>query len=423
VQCRINTPKGQKPPRPCPHSQIIDGEMLKSAAGGLTCGERRIVGITSNNTEGAGGYSGEHLIVICDEASALEEDMYQAFIGNTAAQGAKLVMVGNPTRQSGPFFDSHHRNQVFYHCIHVSSVEASKENVPGLASKEYCDLIRSQDDRGEESPFYQVRVLGDFPTMAESAIFGIADIFSAQDPDRYAVTEATGRLVISCDPAGSTGLGDESVITVVRGLKVLEQRVGRGWSIERHVAEMQDLRIQWWNGQEKPLAAIDSDGVGAPIATRLEYTAEHASEPIEVVRVYLGQNARDWMNYDLVGDESLELLSRWLRHGGVFPTSPKLEQEMQIMQWTMVSRKRGERKVDVRSGTLKKNIRQIIHRSPDRLDSMRIFAWAAHMRGCLQIPAIIPVQQEDVPAQEDDREDDGIPQGSMDPYSSMNNKY
>jgi hypothetical protein len=395
--------------------------LLKSSAGGLTSGERKIVGITSNNTEGAGGYSGEHLLVIIDEASALEDDMFQAFVGNTAAQGAKLIMVGNPTRQTGEFFESHHRKSNLYCCIHVSSEEAAKENVPGLASKQYCDMILEQDERGRESPFYQIRVIGDFPSHDDTAVYPISEIFKAQEPDRYAITPAEGRLVIAIDPAGDTGKGDESIITAVRGLKVLEMRSGRGWSHERHVAEMKDLRQQWWNEHEKPLVAIDADGVGAPIALRLEYAAEHQSEPIEIIRVYLGQQARDHLNYDLVGDEAHELLSRWLRYGGVFPASPKLEQEMQYINWTMVNRTRNNRKMDVRSGTLKKNLRQIIHRSPDRLDSMRVFAWAANICGCLPVPALnsAPVEEElAVDTGYSNEEEHDLGGQVFDPYSS-----
>ncbi len=418
LACRKATPKGQRPPRPCPHSQIIDGDLLKTSYGGLTSGERKIVGVTSRNTEGAGGFSGEHLLIIIDEASSTEDPMFQAFVGNAAAQGAKLVMAGNPTKQSGPFFDSWNRNKSSFVGVHVTSLEAAVENVPGLASQEYCDMVREQDERGEESPFYQIRVMGNFPKRADSSIYGLEDIMAAQDLDRYKETKAEGRLVVSIDPAGAGGMGDESVFSVIRGLKAIEQVARRGLSPEAHVAMALEL-VHVQKPREKALICVDADGVGAKVARLLDEAAEEDSEPIEVIRVYLGQDAQDWANYDQVGDEAHELLARWLRHGGVFPVSPKLEQEMQIMTWTIVMRKRppgAKREIEVRSGTRKKDVRAVLHRSPDHLDSLRVFAWGAHMRGVLSAPDVHGGNVPSSSGPEDGRDDRGS-SGGIDPYA------
>jgi hypothetical protein len=53
---------------------------------------------------------------------------------------------------------------------------------------------------------------------------------------------------------------------------------------------------------------------------------------------------------------------------------------------------------------------------------MRVFAWAAHVTGCLSIPAFNRNTIEEDLMQED-REEDEAPVGGMDPYSAMNNKY
>ena len=157
--------------------------------------------------------------------------------------------------------------------------------------------------------------------------------------------------------------------------------------------------------------------MGAPIARLLDQAAELDREPIEVLRVYLGQNARDWANYDQVGDEAHELVARWLRHGGVFPPSPKLEQELQIMKWTMVQRTRSMRKIDVRSATRKKDARAILHRSPDRLDGLRIFAWAASQRGALAVPGDHQPPPPPPDGGDPPDEDPTSEGGALDPYA------
>jgi hypothetical protein len=105
--------------------------------------------------------------------------------------------------------------------------------------------------------------------------------------------------------------------------------------------------------------------------------------------VYLGQDAPDKFRYDLVGDEAHAHVARWLQHGGAFHEDLKLQQEMKCTRWTPVRRKRGEREVEVLSATRKdgpKGYRAMIHRSPDRLDMLRVFAYAAYMRDALPMP-------------------------------------
>ena len=65
---------------------------------------------------------------------------------------------------------------------------------------------------GEESPLYQVRVLGDFPTSADNTVCGLADVEFAQ---RQRLDPGEQPVIVSCDPArfGS----DETVIAVRRG--------------------------------------------------------------------------------------------------------------------------------------------------------------------------------------------------------------
>jgi hypothetical protein len=382
LACKADDARG---PTPCPHSQslTIDGELHKRSLEGLIATtKRKILGATARTTEALGGYSGENLLIIVDEASSLEDAMFQAFVGNTAAKGAKLVFAGNPTKQYGPFFDSYHRAGAHWHQIHVSSLEAAREGVAGLASLEWCSIIEGQDERGTESPFYQIRVKGEFPTRAERVVYALDDIVSAQDGDRYAAASIAGRLVITLDAAGITGTGDESCFAVVRGQKVLLQKLGRGWTDDDHLNILKELLHQFAAPRERALVAIDGDGVGASIFRRV--MAEGLF--VDVVPVYFGAEGRDKLNYASIGDESHALLSSWLRHGGCFPASPKLEQELQAIEWSMVRKRRNDREIEVSAATPKKELRKILHRSPDRLDSLRIFAYAAEYADALVRP-------------------------------------
>jgi len=343
-----------------------------------------VLGIQAKDAEGVQGFSGAHLLILVDEASSLNAALYQAFFGNTAARGAKMVMVSNPTKLSGPFFDAFHRGSKRWWCITISSLDAAAEGVAGLASPEYCQAVLEEDERGEKSPLYQVRVLGEFPANDSSAIYPVGLIVESETAwesimPRADVPTSTadieGRLVISLDPAGESGLGDDGVFTVGRGEVAFEQRVVIGAGTEEYVRVLRELVTKWGRRGEVPLVAIDADGVGHSIHRRLVDLGEE-SRCWDVRAVYFGHQARDWRRYDTVGEELHAALSAWLAAGGAIPRSTKLEQELERMQWVIVRRKRVGREIEVLSSTRKSELRKDLHRSPDRLDSLRIFAWA-----------------------------------------------
>lgn len=410
AECVEKDPKG---PRPCPHSQVVDGELLKSARGGLHQGKRSILGVQAKDAEGIQGFSGAHLAIVIDEASSLSYELYQAFFGNTAASNAKMVMVSNPTRQSGPYFDAFHRNKTLWHQIQISSLEAATEGVPGLASLEYCLHVLNSDERREKSPFYQVRVLGEFPSKDSASVYPLEAILTAQEGWEAADTD--GRLVIAIDPAGESGNGDDIALCWGRSNKICELSTGTGWKIERYCAEvMAIIEAHATGDKEKPLVAIDADGVGYEIHRALR-TLRDETKSFDLVPIYFGHQAHDWRNYDLSGDEAHVALSKWLIGGGTISAEwSKLEQELQIVQWLPVRRKRFGREMTVFSATRKLDIRKELHRSPDSLDACRIWAYAQTKRPVSSAPEAPP----EPPKQPTAYETQQRSMKAMDPYAA-----
>lgn len=386
--------------RPCPHSQVIDGTPKETSLGGLTSpdGARFIRGATAREATGVGGYSGAHLLVIIDEFSGMSQELYDGWISNTSSRGSRFLGVGNPIGQDGPMYDAVMVDRVSrnFNVINISSEEAAKTGIEGLADAGHIARVRDQDERGVESPFYMVRIRGLYPTKDEQSIYQMGDIIRAQEETHYAETVAEGPLIIALDPARREGTGDEFVFAAVRGKKVFEFKKGRGWTEDDCLDIFLEIarRYREHDG-EQVICAIDADGPGTTIMRRFsDYQesrriAEHLKQRFELVPVYFGQQANKLFDYDLVADEAHEHLAHWLRHGGVFPVDHKLEQEMQITKWYPVRRYRNDRELEVWSATRKdgpNGYRKLIHRSPDTLDSLRVFAYAAFMRDVLDAP-------------------------------------
>lgn len=372
-------------PKPCPHSQVLDGKPRSSSQGsgntpgGLVVGDRALFGKTASTDEGLLGFSGAELLIIVDEASTLSEEMFNAFLGNCASKGSKMVLAGNPLRVNCPFHATHTRLSNIWHSIRISAEEAAAEDIPGLASKEHIAIAEASDDLGRESVFFQVRILGEFPSREERAIYPYDVVVGMMDRDKWAEQRplATGPLMIALDPAG--GGRDESVFTVGRGLVVLEQRAVRGLDSNQHLELAIQLAKQYGVPSEDVYLVIDCDGVGAPIKQAAWAYSETVRRQVKfkVVEFYFGHNARADQLYDLRADEAHMATRTWADHGGVVPYSAKLEQELEKYEWCMVRRNRSpgyqRNEVEVQSGTRKKDIRVMIHRSPDRCDSLRMY--------------------------------------------------
>jgi hypothetical protein len=170
LACKLEDPDGRAIPVPCPHSAVIDGDQGELARTGLKSGDfREIVGFTSREAEAVAGISGSNLLYLVDEASGVPDLIFEAIEGNRAG-GAKLVLMGNGTKNSGEFFEAFTSKQAHYKTIRVSSettpnVMRGEVVIPGLATSEW--IAEKRLEWGEESALYRVRVRGEHATNEE----------------------------------------------------------------------------------------------------------------------------------------------------------------------------------------------------------------------------------------------------------------
>ena len=423
--------------RPCPHSQVIPERPSEDPVKGLWSDdrERYIVGITGKETTSLGGYHGERLAVVCDEFSGLNYGQFNAWKGNFAAAGCKFIGPGNCLDGPGsPMHDAVQdkriQNIYGWKVVHINVEDLLPYKFPWAPSEQMIRAQQLEDDRGRDNPLYMINVRGEYPTIQEDCIYSIQDVIRAQEPEIYAAVVPSGQLIISFDPAKSSQ-GDESVLAATRGLKVLEFVKWRGTG-SRPASTFDDLALEkiidlyraHSGPAEQALLAIDADGVGANIIRRvydyLDTARIPASEKIrvEVLPVYFGHEAVQKFDYQFIGDEAHVYLAKWLRNGGVFPVDRRLEQEMQYSRWFRQSVIRNDRQLYVARATRKigtQSYQELIHRSPDTLDALRVMAVAAYMRDILPIPETV--------SQEAKQDIAAIPQPPMVDESQAFNAY
>lgn len=108
------------------------------------------------------GFHSPNLLFLLEEASGIDDVVFEVARGALASKGAKVLMVGNPTRTSGYFHAAFHGNRHLWRCIHVPWEPRPWTN------PNYADEVKSEF--GEFSNVFRVRVLGDFPLSADDAV-------------------------------------------------------------------------------------------------------------------------------------------------------------------------------------------------------------------------------------------------------------
>lgn len=165
--------------------------------------------------EGLQGHHSPNQLSIADEASGVPDLIFDVIEGTMTTPGSKLVMIGNPTRLKGYFYDSFHKDKKRWKRVHVSSEKAK------MVSPQWLEYMRTK--YGEDSNTYKIRALGEFPTEDEGAVI-----------PHYLAEEARYREVI-----------DNNLYEVVWGVDVARFGDDRT-ALAKRKGDRQLEPVRWW---------------------------------------------------------------------------------------------------------------------------------------------------------------------------------
>ncbi|MBS0227077.1 MAG: terminase [Proteobacteria bacterium] len=195
----------------------------------------------------------ENVLIIYDEASAIDDAIWEATDGAMTTPGAMWIAFGNPTRNGGRFAQCFGKFAALWNTRHVDSRTAK------MANKRLFDAWIQL--WGEDSDFVRVHVRGVFPRAGD--IQFIANDVVTRAMKRQAEGYHDFGKVMSVDVARH-GM-DRSVICKRQGAKVLpfqKLRIPDLMQLAARIAE----EIDAW----KPDAVfIDATGIGWGVVDRL----------------------------------------------------------------------------------------------------------------------------------------------------------
>jgi phage terminase large subunit len=225
----------------------------------------------ADRPEALQGIHSEHVLLLVDEASGVDEKPMEALSGSLAGDDRRMLLTGNGTRTSGFFYDVFHDPDI---AVDWSRYQISalpiEERVPGV---KFFHCERPGDERfvrtmrakyGEESAAFRVHVLGLFPKGDDDTVIPLHLVASAIGRDVEPSKLADEYWGVDVARFGD----DRSALVKRKGNALVEPpTTWRGLDTMQVAGR---IKLEYDTTTNKPTTIfVDSIGVGAGVVDRL----------------------------------------------------------------------------------------------------------------------------------------------------------
>ena len=207
--------------------------------------------------EALAGVHSDNVLLVVDEASGVPEKVFEAAAGSMSGHNATTILLSNPTRSTGTFYESQTRMAGSWWTQRWSCVDSP------LVSDEFVDEMRER--YGEESNAFRIRVLGEFPLADDDTIVPFHLVDAAMNRDIE--VDEDRRPVWSVDPArfGS----DRTAFCKRVGCVITEIKSWRGLDLMQTVGRVMAEYEALAPSARPSEILVDSIGVGSGVVDRL----------------------------------------------------------------------------------------------------------------------------------------------------------
>lgn len=213
------------------------------------------------------GYHASSVMLVADEASGVGDPIFLAGQGVMAEKGAVTILIGNPTRASGFFFNCF--NSPFWWTMTVSCADSPR------VTKQYIEEMRQE--HGENSYEFQVRVLGCFHLEESGVIIPYPWVKDAIDKD---VGPDSDYIVWGFDVSDGR---DRSALAKRCGNRLMEVKSWGGKEALVSVGVVVDEYYATPLDKRPDEICVDAIGMGATAAQRLAEVLK--TDPVVISKV------------------------------------------------------------------------------------------------------------------------------------------
>ena len=197
--------------------------------------------------------AGGSLMFVIEEASGVPDNIFEVAEGTLSSHRIRLLMVGNPTKNSGFFARSHTKDRSLYTTLHFACKDSP------LADEKYREnLVRKY---GEDSNVVRVRADGEFPKQDDDVLIPLEHAEAALERD---FVEPYGKKILGVDVAR---FGDDRTTFIVRqGRCILHVEVHSKQDTMETTGQTIDLARRFGVDDIN----VDVIGVGSGVVDRLK---------------------------------------------------------------------------------------------------------------------------------------------------------
>jgi len=323
---------------------------------------------TANKPESMAGIHGEHVLIIMDEASGIEQDVYETMEGAETEEGALRILLSNPTKTTGEFYDAFHSKKDDYLTFTFSSLDSER------VKKDYASKIARK--YGKDSNVYRIRVLGEFPLHEDNTVIGIDTVERAHeryldldDKERQNIINNSFEFSLGIDVA-RYGDDEACIYSNFENRLIKKEVILKKCSTMSLAGQAVALRNGKYKDIKKCYFNVDLTGVGNGVVDRLIELRDEGILRSEDVINGISNNGSA-MNKEEYGNIISEL---WFEFGNILKHEAGLEsddlEEDNNLQQQLCSRKydftsKGQRIIESKK-VLKKRLNGT---SPDRADA------------------------------------------------------
>jgi hypothetical protein len=243
--------------------------------------------------EALAGVHSPHVLLIADEASGVPEAVFESAAGSMSGHSATTILTGNPTRNTGLFYETHHRLKDEWFTMHVSCIDSPR------VSDDFVNEMKLR--YGEGSPAYHVRVLGNFPPAEDDTVIPVHLIEDAMSNRIELNPDATAIWSLDVARHGN----DSSVLCKRQGPVIHPLKTWKNLDLMQLVSVVK-AEYDTTPPSRRPIEIIiDSIGLGAGVLDRLRElnlparglnVSERPSSPTyHNLRAELWFKAKEWL--------------------------------------------------------------------------------------------------------------------------------
>lgn len=158
--------------------------------------------------ENLAGLHADHLLIIVDEASGVEDTHFGVLTGALTHRDNRMMLASQPTRNVGFFYDTHHALSVEFGGS-WTTFRLNSEESP-IVSEEF--ILEKKKQYSPEQ--YAIKVRGEFPNKSDGFLLGRSEIDAVMGFNPIQENEEWG-YILAIDVGGGD-FRDDSVLTVAR---------------------------------------------------------------------------------------------------------------------------------------------------------------------------------------------------------------